>query len=858
MVVVLYTDTTKESHLSKFYTYASLYKGKIHHRYVEDGTRKTEVVTDITPTAYFGSSTPTPFTTLMGGYVKPVTYHGVFEAREAIKRMDGMSNSTVYGTRAWDVQWRAEQYSEDVKYDVSKILIFFLDIECGSAFGFPDPMVADQPLTAITIYHSIQKKYYTFSYVDFNNIEKDVVYVKCADEKELITRFISFWRIDYPDIVSGWYSNGFDMPYIYNRIKNVFGEKTLSMLSPFGYISDREVGDDNSKRMEVYIEGVELLDYQDLYKKYSAGNEESYKLAYIAQKELGETKIEYEGTLTELWENDPQLYIEYNIQDVRLLVKLDAKLNMMFLQLDIAYMAKVNYTEAMSPVRLWSALIYNDLIKDNIIMPPDVHRRKEFQYEGAYVKDMPAGVFKWVSTVDAASLYPSMIITFNISPETQVAPSDVPEELLPYYRHNIVDLLSSWTDVSDLTDMLKAHNMTIAANGQLYYREKQGILPKLMKSMLDTRKISKKEMLKLKQEKELTKAGKRYTELETQIRALSIREQGLKTVANAGYGVLGSEYFSLFDTYNAEAITLSGKVSNLALQYKLNEFINTTFKRSDNHDWVLGGDTDSLFLHLEPFIDKFKPDDPIDFLCKLSDGHLAKLIDGYCDEIWSRANPVENRLSFKREKIISSIVFIGKKKRYFSLVHDSEGTRYAEPDFPITGFETNRSSTPKFCRDSLRVAFRMIVDHKQDELYKYVAEIENQFNALPVNDISFPRGITDMMKYYNEKTIYISKTPQANRAALMFNHHLKLSGNTNYPTIKSGDKIKYCYMKPNPTHEDVFGWPDGKFPKEFGLEKFVDRRLQFEKSFLVPLKNVTDAIGWHTEKQNEAMGDFFG
>ena len=840
--------------MSRFYTNIHLYKGKILHRFVEDGVRKYRTEDNVTPTIFFKSDTDLGYKTLDGEFVKPQTYDTVFEARDAIKRMEGMSNAKTYGTRNWETQWIGEHYPEVIEYDYEQVLTFITDIEVMADGGFPDPEKAESEITAITVYHSIHKKYYTFSYTDFKNTEENVVHIRCADESDLITRFISFWKADYPDIVTGWYSNGFDIPYICNRIKRVFGAKTLSMLSPFGIVKEREEGDEGSKHTSFNIFGVESVDYKELYEKYSPGNEESYSLGYIAQKELGRTKLEYEGSIHDFWLNDKQNYILYNNHDVRLIVELDAKLSMMVLQVEMAYRAKINYDEAFSPIRTWSSILYHHTLATNTVIPSDTHHRKDRQFEGAYVKDNPAGIFKWVSTVDAASLYPSMCITFNISPETMVQLNDVPPELEPYYRQNLVGMLSSWSDVSNITTALKENNMTMAANGQLYYRNKVGILPTLMKLMLDSRKIAKKEMIALKKQVERGEIPE-TPEVMAKIKSLSVREQGFKLIANSGYGAVGSEYFVLFDPFNAEAITMSGKLSNLALQTKVNRYINDIF--GTNQDWVLAGDTDSIFIHLAPFVEKFKPADPIDFLCKLSDTKLAAVIDKICEENLNRLNPLENRLSFKREKIISTIVFNGKKKKYFCLVHDNEGVRYAEPKFPITGFETNRSSTPKFCRDKLTVVYRMIADGKKEELIDLVADIETQFNTLPVNTIAFPRGVSDIVKYSYKNGVFTSGTPIHNRAALLFNQYIKDNNLRSHKPIHSGDKIKFVYMKPNPLHQDVFGWPDGKFPNESGLEPFVDRRKQFEKSFLAPILGVTDAIGWHVVKTNEAMSDFF-
>jgi hypothetical protein len=326
-------------------------------------------------------------------------------------------------------------------------------------------------------------------------------------------------------------------------------------------------------------------------------------------------------------------------------------------------------------------------------------------------------------------------------------------------------------------------------------------------------------------------------------------------MANSLYGAIGSQYFALYDIVNAEAITLSGQVSNLSLQSKINDYFHKLGFPED--DYTLAADTDSCFLNLDCFVKKFKPKDPINFLCQFADTKLADVLDGFCKDIWARCNTAENRLSFKREKVISTICFTGKKKRYFCLVHDNEGIRYATPKLSITGLETNRSSTPKFCRDTLTEAFELVIKRDQESLWKLIDKTELLFNTLPVETISFPRGVNDLAKWaVPNDTLYAPGTPQNVKAALTHNHFIAKANLTQYSPIKSGGKIKFCYMKPSPYRTDVFGWGDGAYPVELNIDKYIDRRKMYESAFLGPMQGVTDAIGWTTEKKND-LTDFF-
>lgn len=835
--------------MSSFYTNIRLYKSSILHRWIDDnGNRKYRIEQDLQPTLFFNCNEDTGYKSLYGVNVRPVAYDEIRDANDAIKRFDGVSGVEIFGTRDWALQWSSNKYAGNIKYDISKIMSFFLDIEVSSKDGFPDPIKAAQEITSITIYSTFDKKYHVWSTKDFIPPLDDIVFICCLDERDLLTRMISFWRDDYPDIISGWYSESFDIPYLYNRIVNLFGEKTASQLSPFGKVTLTESGDDLSKEVSVDIYGIDHLDYLKLYKKYKPGGQSSFKLGYISELVLGvgETKIEFDGTLDDLWEQNPQLYIEYNIQDVRLLVRMDQKLKMIHVQVDLAYLAKTNFENVFSPVKFWSCLVYNELIKDNIVLPQDKRHRKDHTYEGAYVKETIAGLYKWVTTFDATSLYPSMVITFNISPETMVPANEVPDELYEYYRQNLVSRITNEEDLSNLYEILCKYDMTIAANGQLYYRNKQGIIPRLMKMALDNRSIAKKEMIQLKKKKESINDLQERTSIESTIEALSIREQGLKTVANSGYGALGSEFFILYDTFNAEAITLSGQASNLGLQRKVNKyFVSLGF---EDKDYTLYADTDSCFLHLNQLVTKFNPSDPIDFLCKVADTQLQKKIDGFCNDIWKYSNVVENRLSFKREKVMSTVCFTGVKKRYFCYVYDNEGVRYSTPKLAITGLETNRSSTPKICREELENALLLIVQEKQDELIELVADVKTRFETLHIEEIAFPRSVNDLAKYsVNNDSLYRKGTPQQVKAALTHNFFIKEKGLNKYQPIKSGNKIKFVYMKPSPYRSEVFGWGDGAYPKELGLEKYVDRLHMFTSAFFNPIKNVTDSIGWQCE-----------
>ena len=337
------------------------------------------------------------------------------------------------------------------------------------------------------------KKITTFGYKFWETDRTDVQYVHCTSESQLLKEFLTFWAYNYPDAVTGWNIDQFDIPYLINRINKVVGEDYSKKLSPWNRIREKSFFEKGREQQTFVIEGVAILDYIDLYKKFTYSNQESYKLDHIAFVELGERKLENPGeTFKEFYESHWYTFVSYNIRDSELVDRLEEKMKLIELIITLAYMAKINYEEVFSPVGMWDAIIYNHLRSKKVAIPQKVFNSGNSKYEGAFVKDPIVGFHKYIASFDLASLYPHLIMNYNMSPET-LSPVQI--------SCTVDDLLYKKID----TAFVKENNMALTANGWCYHRDKKGFLPELMQKLYNDRSAYKKQMLKCEQEYELVK-----------------------------------------------------------------------------------------------------------------------------------------------------------------------------------------------------------------------------------------------------------------------------------------------------------------------------------------------------------------
>jgi DNA polymerase elongation subunit (family B) len=830
----------------RFYTNVQLIGNQFLVRGVDNGKRY-EHRDEFFPTLYVKTKKESKYKTLNGESVEEVNPGTVRDCREFYKKYDEVDGFAIYGNDRYIYQYISEKYPEDeIKFDISQIKLVTLDIEVASEQGFPDVESCSEEILAITIQDYTTKKIITWGVKPFNNKQSNVTYHHCPSEYELLNHFINYWMVDVPDVITGWNIEMYDIPYICKRLNRVLGEKLMKRFSPWGLVSEGEAFVKGRRHTTFDVGGVTQLDYLNLYKKFTYKAQESYRLDYIAEVELGQKKLDHSefDTFKDFYTQGWQKFIEYNIVDVELVDRLEDKMKLIELALTMAYDAKVNYVDVFYQVRMWDNIIYNYLKKRNIVIPPKVRSDKNEKYAGAYVKEPIPGKYDWVVSFDLNSLYPHLIMQYNISPET-----------LLDERHPTVTVDKILNE--ELSFVLYKDN-AICANGAMFRKDVRGFLPELMEKMYGDRVIFKKKMLAAKQqyEKTPTKA------LEKEIARCNNIQMAKKISLNSAYGAIGNQYFRYYKLANAEAITLSGQVSIRWIEGKMNQYLNNLLQTEDV-DYVVASDTDSIYLNLGPLVDKFfasKSDDKesiVKILDKICQDKFEPFIEQSYQELADYVSAYDQKMQMKRENIADRGIWTAKK-RYILNVWNSEGVQYSEPKLKMMGIEAVKSSTPAPCRKMIKNALNLVMTGTEDDVIDFIEKSRKEFKNLPPEDISFPRSASDVVKYKSSSDIYVKGTPIHIRGALLFNHYIKEKNLSNkYSLIQNGEKIKFCYLKkPNIIHENIISFIQ-EFPKELGIDKYVDYDLQFEKAFLEPLKAILDAIGWNVEKTVNLESFFF-
>ena len=792
------------------------------------------------PTLFVPSNKETKYKTLEGEYVESIDPGTVRDCREFIKKYDGVQNFKVYGNDRYIYQYISEMYpEEEVKFDTTKIKISTIDIEVKTENGFPDVESAAEEVLLITVQDYTTKQIRTWGQGPFNNKQENIIYKSFRTEYELLNDFINWWMIESntPEVVTGWNSELYDMPYLVRRIDRILGEKLMKRLSPWGLVTERETVVMGRKQISYDVGGITQLDYLNLYKKFTYKAQESYRLDYIASVELGQKKLDHSefDTFKDFYTKGWQKFVEYNIIDVELVDRMEDKMKLIELAITMAYDAKVNYNDVFYQVRMWDAIIYNYLKKRNIVIPPKERSDKDAKYAGAYVKEPIPGKYDWVVSFDLNSLYPHLIMQYNISPET-----------LRETRHPSVTVDKILNE--ELTFELYKDS-AVCANGAMYRKDVRGFLPELMEKIYKDRTIYKKKMLIAKQdyEKTPTKA------LEKEIARCNNIQMARKIQLNSAYGAIGNQYFRYYKLVNAEAITLSGQVSIRWIENKMNGFLNKILQ-TEKVDYVIASDTDSIYLNMGPLVDKFlshKSDDKtkvVQLLDKICEDKLEPFIEQSYTELADYVSAYEQKMIMKRENISERGIWTAKK-RYILNVWNSEGVQYSEPKLKMMGIEAVKSSTPAPCRQMIKDGLKLMMSGTEEEVIDFIDNCRKEFKALPPEQIAFPRSVSDVVKYRSYSDIYSKGTPIHCRGALLFNHYIKEKKLDNkYSLINNGEKIKFIYLKkPNIIQENVISFIQD-FPHELGLDKYIDYELQFEKSFLDPLKSILDAVGWNVEK----------
>ena len=875
--------------MAKFYTNVQCQGNFIYYRGVENGRRIHQKL-EYKPTLFVPSNAPEVegrdyWRDLKGNVLEPVDFPSISEAREFIKRYEDVKSFEIHGNSQFEYTMIADLHPEEhIEWDIEQIVTAFIDIEVDTKHNMPDSETCLNAITAITVKFSNDPKYYVLGCRPYTPHRPDIEWHQCDDEEDLLERFLTLWTDKNPDIVTGWNVKTFDIPYLVGRlcVLEAFGEKRARWLSPWGRIQAKEETFYNKPQRVYKLLGLSILDYMQLFRKYAKNAaQESYKLDHIAHVELKERKVDYSEyeSLHGLYDKNHQKFIEYNIKDVELVERLNAKGRLIEMALTLSYDNRHNYEDVFGQIRMWDTICYNFLRRKGIVIPPKSHNTKDVAYEGAYVKDPHIGVHKWIVSLDLNSLYPHLMMQYNMSPETIIEPENytVGQKAIIAEGVNVTKLLSKSMDLSGLG------TATMTPNGQFFTKGVLGFLPAIMLDMYNGRVIYKKKQIEAEKEKEACTDPVRKKELESIISRYKNLQLAKKVSLNSAYGALGSEFFRFYDVRIAEGVTLAGQLSIRWIEDRINLFMNSLMKTTYT-DYVVASDTDSIYLNLAPLVNKVFKDTSdtnkvINFMDTVCQEKLQPFIDANYQDLADYMQAYAQKMQMKREALIDKAIWTAKKC-YMVNVWDQEGVRYREADMVIHGLQAIKSSTPGACRLKIKEALKIIMNGTEDQVIDFITKFREEFPKLPVADIAFPRGVNGLDKYTNKtglaerqhpvfcgfanpdesylgSSVYTVGTPIHVKGALLYNHYLKsMNLNNQYESIREGEKIKFAYLKPGNIFDDTVVSFIGRYPKEFQLEKFVDYDLMFEKAFLEPLNIVLLAIGWKHERTSSLEGFF--
>lgn len=753
--------------------------------------------------------------------------------------------------------------SEDDDYPNHNILT--IDIEVDIENNLPNIEIADNEITGISFFDHSAKKYTALILDKKNKINNKAItmfnhpveLMSFVNESDLLEEFILKWNEIKPTIITGWNIDDFDIPYILRRIARVFDNEATLTLSPINKI----VYSDFRKRYT--IAGISVLDYLQLYKKFTFTQKPSYRLDAIANDELGRGKIEYEGTLATLYETDIDKFIEYNINDVELVVGIDDKRKLLDLTIGISHKGKIPYEDIYFSSRYLEGAILCDLKKKNLISinKPNKSLSESKTFSGAFVKSPIPGKYNWVFDLDLTSLYPSIIMSLNISPETKIGKilnwdsnKFISSENIIYSLYSFEHDKTINITKSDLKAILESNKYTIASNGVMYLPSslKMGVIPEILVKWFSERVKYKNLMKKYGKSGDQDKY-KFYDKLQV------IQ----KTLLNSLYGVLGLPIFRYYDIDNAEAVTVTGQHIIKYSEFEANKFYTESLKEDKIIDRVQYIDTDSLYLSASDYL-KYKKLDINKPFIELKD-EIGKFVDkiqkhintSYDTFAKNQLNIIDkHRFEIKQELICKSGVWVAKK-RYALLVVNREGIE--ERKLEVKGLDTVRSSFPIAFKGFLENFLENILDGiDRKKIEKDLLTFEDKLNNIPLLEIARNTSINDIRKYTSDSTdnVYYKSnifskiekgTPAHVKSAIIYNDLLKYKGLTSkYKLIDNGEKIKWVYLKTNSFGMEALafrGYDDPHYIIEL-IETYVDKEKMFERELKGKVEDILKSIGW--------------
>jgi DNA polymerase elongation subunit (family B) len=825
------------------YTSVTKSRNTLYYRgYDASGQRVSERIA-YEPTGYVRSSSGN-YAALDGTRLKSMRFDSMNAYRDFSKSYSGFAEGGVYGNSKHEATLIHSLFPKEIKYNSSWIDIGSFDIETSHTDEngenvFPDCEDPRNKILSISYKSSKCDHYIAWGVKSYDPKRSElshlnIEYRQFSTEQELAIDFIEFFHSNCPDILTGWNTRLFDIPYLISRFESIVGTK-VKKLSPWGRLKRKEVEIFGKSHVEYDIVGVNCIDYLEIYKKFTYTQQESYSLNNIAHVELNESKLDFSdiGSLRDLYDADYQKFIDYNVKDVELIERFESRLGLLNLVMSMAYMTGCSYTETLGTTSIWDTFIYRRLASSDIIVPPKSTVEPE-KVPGGYVKDVVPGKYENIMSFDYASLYPNIMVQCNISPETYRPEYNV--DLAPEM------ILSRNQSVGDLVDY------SYACNGTAYSKKKQGIIPEIIEELYSQRKSVKSEMIAA--QKLLEKSEESYREsLKQNIALLNTKQMALKILLNSLYGAFANQHFRYYNPALATAVTLTGQTVIRWAEQHANGAISKFLKEDEVKDRTIAVDTDSCYLDCNDIIKKYAPKNPENFLDEFGKRYMEPMFEKAVDHFAKILNSYKNRMVMDREAIASSGVFLAKK-RYFLRVLNNEGVHYENPKMKIMGVDAIKSSTPQICRVAMKKLFVTILESDESVVHREIINFKKQFVDSPVEDISFPRGVSELKKWSDLEKTYIKGTPINSKGSLIYNRLLKNAKLDNkYALIQPGDKIKYSYLKKrNSIKETVIAFPVDGLPRELGMCQYIDREFQFQKTFRDPMHSILETIGWGAEE----------
>ena len=754
-----------------------------------------------------------------------------------------------------DTFWKVNETPE---FSKNPIKVLFLDIETYSPDEFPQPSNPTHTVNVITVYDSLAKRYYTFGLKDYDNKDADVTYIKCNTERDLFKKFVEYIEKDYPDIMSGWNSEFFDLPYILNRCTRILGEEWTNRLSPSGKVYSRTIkGQFGLDQTRWYVEGISLIDYLDVYKRFSVGVKESYKLDAIGEAELGEKKIDFGNTnLASLADNDWQTFVEYNIQDVRLLTKLEDKLKYTELIKMLAYVGLTTFEAALGSLSVINGATAVRARQRNQCVPSFIRNEDTGKNPGAYVGEPLKGFQENIISFDANSLYPNVMISLNMSPETKVGKIEDKNNNELVIRHVNGQVFNISNE--KFLEFCKKEEIAISKANILFTQKRKGVMPEILDYYYGKRVEIKKELGKYKREYSKNKSQK----LKFLIDQLDAKQLCIKVFINSIYGYFGNKNAPFGDDDIASSITLTGQAVIKQSNELLKKYIKQKTKIEDEktlNECIVYNDTDSSYISVKPLITAGLPFTDQDGKLTQEFHDEVQNIEDFLNQeikIWGakNLNSKDCRFIFKREVIADVGVFL-QKKRYVLHILDDEGIPMDK--YKYTGVEVVRSTMPAAIKPHVKnIIETMLSTQSIAETNKALDKTYKIFKDLPIEDIAFVSGIKGYEKYAAQCDGYKTAKgmPIHVKAAYYHNLLLKRMGiERKYENISSGDKVRYFYIQqPNPYNLSSLAYKY-YYPEEFKKIFHADYDKMFEKILYAVIERFYDNVNWTPQKPGSAV-----